>query len=164
MQTIINNVLSSPNYQPSGGAVYIASNLKIIKGSDQATLKQYKNNLNKAVKTRLAQFHDDPIAILEDALNNNNPEELTKIGPTLAVVKEGLDDLLNMSVPENAVKLHLALLNSVSDILANLQVMGQGYSDPVGVLVGATSYNNNLQSFATALQNMNDYLNKQVPD
>jgi hypothetical protein len=32
------------------------------------------------------------------------------------------------------------------------------------VLVGATSYNNNLQSFATALQNMNDYLNKQVPD
>lgn len=158
INTIVNNVLASPQYTKTTGAVYIASNLNVVDRSDTDTYKKYRNAFNLSLKNRSAQVSGDPITIMQTAVLNEDPSEMAKLDPIIAVNKAIIGDFLTMEVPKDAVTFHLAILNSFSNILANLQAMRISMDDPIRGLVESSSFNKNMQSFVTNLGNMNAFL------
>ena len=67
-----------------------------------------------------------------------------------------------MEVPKDAVTVHLALLNTFSNILSNLEALRGSSVDPIGGMVGMSQYNNNINSLKTALSNMNVYFSQKL--
>ena len=63
-----------------------------------------------------------------------------------------LNDLLAMSVPSSMVDMHLALINSISEILFADQTFTKIYTDGIVSLNGLSEYQKGLNDFFTAFQ------------
>lgn len=156
---VVQDVLASPIYTNSGGAVYLTSNLNVSKDDSRAAILRYKDKFNKALATRVYEIKntDDPMFILNSALQTENELELAKIDPVIKSSQSFMNDLLGMEVPVSAVKVHLGVLNAMSDFLFDLQAMRMVFVDPVKGLTSIGEYNNDLNNFVTALKKINQY-------
>lgn len=161
-EKIAKNTLSTPEYNKTSGPVYVAINLHIIQKNDADTLKKYKEAVNLSLKNRSSQIKDNPVTVLDDAIKTNNNTTLLKIDPVIVVGKGFVSDFLNMEVPSDAVTLHLAILNSLSNILFDVEAMRVVFDDPVRALNGISRYNKDLLNFQNSLININNFLEQKT--
>ncbi len=157
MQKIVDNVLSVPQYTNSTGAVYVPLNLHITQKKDKETLNTYKITVNYILKTHSIQIKESPVTIVVSALQKESEVELSKLDPIILTAKSMITGLLSVEVPDDAVKIHLELINSVSNLEANIEAMKVALADPVKAMSGISSYNQNILNFTTALKNINLY-------
>ncbi len=161
--TIANNVLASPEYTQTTGAVYLISNLHINPKTNTTTTKQYLDSLSQMIEKRgINTNNDDPMSMVAKAVQENNENELTKIDPIIVKAKGIINDLLAMSVPADAVQVHLKLLNTSSNLLSNLEAMRATFTDPVRSFAGASQYTDHLSLFLQAIQNMRNYFEQKL--
>lgn len=154
---IATNVMSIPEYTQPNTAVYIQSNLHITNSKTKDTYDTYKTTVNYMLKKRSSNIKDDPMTILANVMQTDNTSELTKLDPLIASSKALVIDLLNMEVPNDAIRVHLDLINSVSNLSVNLESMKGILNDPVKTMTSISTYNQNILAFATALKNINLY-------
>lgn len=154
---IAKNTLSLPEYTESVGATYISTNLKINNKTDIDTLRIYRNRLYKIVNDRSSQIKDDPIAIVLGSMTSENEKDLVKLDYTIKQSKGFLQDLLALEVPKSAIQIHLALLNTGSNITANLEAMRLVLGDPVRGLAGISEYAQNVVELQKVLQNISNF-------
>lgn len=160
---IANNVLSSPEYTQNSGAVYISSNLHINQKTDKATIEQYLNSLNQMIKNRgVNDNDDDPMSIVAKAIKESSEKELQSIDPLITKIKHVISDLLVISVPPDAVKVHLGLLNTSSNLLSSLETMRAIFDDPVRGFVGASLYVERVSDFQNAIKNIRAYFEEKL--
>lgn len=158
--TIANQVLSMPEYtEASRGAVYVASNLKVVGKSDQDSIKKYGDTLNNIIIKRLAETKStEPIlTIVNDAISKEDEQNLVKLNPYIKANKAVISDLLAMPVPSDLVDLHLRILNASSNILADIEGMRQTYTDPVKAFTSINQYAPHLNDFQVAMDDLNSY-------
>ena len=154
---ITSNIVNSPVYTKTTGPVYIKTNLHIIPKSDTETIKKYKNTINLILKNRSMQVKENPTLILGTALNSESENVLKRLDPIVVIGKGMVSDLLSVEVPENAISVHLGLLNTSSNLLSNLEDMREVFSDPVRSLAGMGQYSKHVIDFQNALKNLNAY-------
>ncbi len=155
---IAQNVSSLPQYTKTSGAVYLTTNLNIDPATDALTLKKYKDAVNLALKTWTSQIKENPLTILGDAIKSEDENQLKRFDPLIFVGKNLINDFINMSVQKNAVNVHLALLNSFSNLLSDTEAMKVAIKDPLKAMAAIGQYNKHISEFNIALKNMNSFL------
>lgn len=156
-EIIAQNTLSLPEYTESSGAQYVSTNLKISTKTDNDTLRIYRNRLYKILKDRSSNIKDDPIVIVINSMTSEDDRDLAKLDYIINQSRGLLKDLLTLEVPRNTIQLHLSLVNSVSDVMANLESMRLVLGDPVRGLAGIGAYTQNIQEFQAVLEKINKY-------
>ncbi len=151
-------VLLNPKYSRSIGAAYVASNIRIDDFSDKDEIALYKKSIKNLIQFSLNQSRYDPATIVTEALNTKNFDVLKKLDPSIAASKFAINNLLTISVPKNAVTAHLMVLNSISNILADLESMRVLESDPVRSFSAIYSYNSHITSLVSALNLIGKYI------
>lgn len=150
-------VLSDKDYTEANGAVYISSNLKISSLADINTITNYNIILSQKLQNRIVKTPGTPIDIITAALRNESEKDLAKLNPFIATYKGVISDLLNIEVPKSAVKVHLALLNAYSNILASTEAMRVILTDPIRGAAGISQYESRLNALQKAFDDINAY-------
>src|SRR3989344_1377572 len=159
---ITNNVTSSPVYSGIKGPVYVPSNLYITSNASKNTVSKYRDKVNLVLKTRSTQINDNLVTIVNNALKSGNSGELSRLDPIIEASKGFISDFLNMEVPNDAVGVHLDLLNSVSKFEADMEAMKQIYNDPIRAISGISQYNIDIIDFQNALNKINNYFDQKL--
>jgi hypothetical protein len=157
---IASQTLLSPNYSKISGAVYYEFNLHITSDLGPSSISEYKNNLIKSIGNRLQNSTDNPINLVGDAMQNNNPLILAKLDPMIKAREAIISDLLKMNVPKDAIGVHLALLNAYSNFNTDLNGFRSIFDDPVKGILAINQYQKDTNVLKTALDNVNLYFSK----
>ncbi len=155
---IVQSISTSEKYTSLTSPIYRVGNLKVTSKSDVETMRRYKSTINTILNKRSVELKDDPVTIIQEAINTQSEKTMQKIDPIIITAKSFIDDLLNTEVPQVAVNLHLALLNSTSNLLTDLQAIRVLLNDPTIALIALGQYNSHLTSFRSAYNNMNSFL------
>jgi hypothetical protein len=161
-EIIAQNTLALPEYTKSVGARYVSANLKIDSRVDIETLRIYRNRLYKILKDRSSQIKDDPIVIVINSLTSESDKDIAKLDYIISQNKGLLNDMLALQVPKNAVTIHLSLLNSASNVLANLEAMRLVLGDPVRGLAGIGEYSQNIMRLQDVLTKTTTYFTENL--
>ncbi|HEY4505834.1 MAG TPA: hypothetical protein VJG67_04045 [Candidatus Paceibacterota bacterium] len=156
-KNILQNLLTSPAYSKIGGPVYISSNLNITNQLDLETQKKYRDSINILLQNRSSQIKINPLTVINTSLQSDTPNNLSKIDPVITAGKGLMGDLLKIEVPKSAVSVHLSLLNSISNLVYDLETMRKSFSDPIISLSGMAGYSQHLSEFQSALTKINAY-------
>ncbi len=157
-------LLSSSQYTQVTGATYVTSNLHITTDTSLDALRKYRDTGDAIIKKRTVSAKEDPLTIFGNATQDDNPDELTKLDPFIADAKALISDLLTMTVPKDVVTLHLAVLNSYSNVLADLQAMRGIYTDPVKSFASISQYSGHISDLQKVLTDIKTYIVQKVGD
>ena len=102
------------------------------------------------------------MAIVAKAVQTNNEKELVKLDLMIHTAKTLIKNLLSIEVPQDAVVVHLGLLNTSSTLLSNLEAMRVTFSDPVKGFVGASQYVEHLNDFLSAVKDTRVYFDQKL--
>ncbi len=139
---------------------YRASDVIVSASTD---LKKYGNDLGLAFYAGTASNSTTEIEILHDALINEKPKDIVKLDPIIAGYTATLNALASVQVPKDFVTQHIALLNSLSKIIADVKGFRVIFDDPIVGLGGVSTYYADLDAFETAIvQIQTEFVKKNI--
>ena len=97
----------------------------------------------------------DPSTAFITAVTDDNEESLTALAPIITEHAEALQGFLALTVPADAVSLHLEIVNSISDVITDLEGMEQYFTDPILAFSGGLRYEIDMEEIAQALVAIN---------
>ncbi len=157
-QYIVNQVLSDGTLLPAA-KVYDKSALSITSVNSSAALTKYGNDIALVFNTHTTNVTSNELTIVQDSLDKNDPTILKQLDPIIANNQSILNALLAIKVPSSVADLHLALINSISEILFIDQGFTKVYSDGLVSLQSVGLYKKSLTDLGTAFQNIVQYFN-----
>ena len=160
LNSIVEKTLTNPTYTKVEGAKYLTSNLKIDNENNPATVKNYKLLMADYIRKGFAQVKDDPYVIIINSTKSKKESDIAKLDPIIKVNKTVINQMLNITVPREAVSFHLNLLNSLSNTLADLESIRVLFSDPVRSLAGINSFDEHRTSLVASINAISLYLAK----
>ena len=130
----------------------------VLASSSSEILKEYKKLMQENI---LLIEKQEPVEarIMLAVFNSKNSAELTKIKESETFFKEMTKKLLTITVPENTVKNHLALLLNTEKISNRLAKMQLILSEPLTALENAQLYHVEILLLNQTLSNTRFYLN-----
>jgi len=157
-QEIIDQTLGSGDYELPQPKIYMMSDIHTTASNDTASLRAYGNALAKAAIDRTPkQKYDNETVVLQKALADNDPSELSGLDLIIDTYTKLLNDYLTMPVPSNMAVMHLELVNSISAILTDQKAMRNVFNDPVVTYVRENDFPNDVTSMITTLRGMRTY-------
>ena len=159
MTKIADDVLASPEYTKSSGVVYLESDLRITQKRDKATMDRYKVILNQYLSDGIKSIENkgNVATIVNTAIVDGDEKKLVELEPFVSAFRIVTSEVLKMEVPSTLVNLHLKLLNTSSNLTANIEAMRGMLYDPVKGFIGANKFSDNFVEFEIALENINTY-------
>ncbi len=154
---IAQNTLSSPEYTQANGAVYTVANLHVSTETNPTLIQKYKAAIGQSFKDHDSKKMGDELTILGNAVKDQNPAELDALDPIIAADKAIMNDFLAMTIPADAVTVHLAFLNAASNILANTEGVRVTFTDPVRSFAATSQFKQHAQDVKVALVNLDTY-------
>ncbi len=154
---IAEKTLASPEYTKTTGVVYTVKDIRVSQSSDTKTSQAYSDALLQSVKNNSPKNSENELVILERAVKLGKPSELEKIDPIITAYKGIIADLLNMTVPKDAVANHLEFLNATSNVLSNIEAMRVTFTDAVRAFAGLSQYKQHVIDLGLAMKKINDY-------
>lgn len=154
---IARNTLSSTEYTKATGVKYTASDLHLNPKTSKEIAQVYMNSISLSLTNRSPKNLENELVILNRAIESTKESDLAKLDPIIIGYKGLISDFLQISVPSDAVKVHLDFLNAMSNILSNIEAMRQTFSDPVRSLSGASQYKQHVFDLSLAMQKLNEY-------
>lgn len=119
---------------------YIYSDIRIIASSPEA-LRMYGNAVAIAIsKNNTLQDAENELAILEEAVNRQDPALLAGLDPAIAAYQNIVRDLLAVKVPESAAPSHLRLVNGFSNAITRIKAFRNVFKDPALALSSIERY------------------------
>ena len=135
-EEILQKTLTSQGQKPFV-ITYSLSNIK-QRGSELSDYKQYGNDL--AGLFRYFENSPDELAVVLTAIQTNNPEDLNPLDTIVENYRLFLSGLLNTSVPYEIADEHLATINAISQIIADINGMKLIYEDAVSGTQNLSDY------------------------
>ncbi len=154
---IAKNALSSPDYLKTNGATYTAKNLHVSKTATKDEVQRYSDAIKQSFKNRAPKNKDTEMQILERAMQSGKESDLALLDTIIVADKGVISDFVNMTIPSDAVQVHLDFVNSASDVLSNTEAMRQTFSDPIKSFAGLSQYNPHVTQMMIALKNLEVY-------
>ncbi len=135
---------------------YARTDLEIAKDSSPETIRAYGNELGQIIKTYSISARDEGI-ILRDSVEEEDSESIKELDPIIKAYQSLLTNFLKTKVPVSASLIHLALVNSFSDILSVVQGMSRIHTDPLSTLQAAGRFPEVRGNMITSLQRVSTY-------
>ncbi|MDR3519787.1 MAG: hypothetical protein P4L63_02790 [Candidatus Pacebacteria bacterium] len=150
--TLENNVQNSPQKK-----IYSLSDLKISNDNGTKSIKKYSDALDvffpktyvkPSVMDVLQQFAPD------DTGNNVDPTVLPELSPTIKVLSTMLNGMLKTEVPQSLAVAHLSVINSLEEVIENLNDIQQYNNDPLVSFSGISKYETNTVVLGTSINTL----------
>jgi hypothetical protein len=156
---IASDVLSSGSYTANQNVVYTVQNLNIQPKSDKATVSKYVSIMvqNSDQMALNDKKNGSEVDIINNAILNQDQTEITKLDPIITSYQTLLSNMIKTPVPEDAKTLHLEFVNSISNVLSDLQAIRQTFIDPVKSLNALSSYQQDYINMGLAIQKLQSY-------
>ncbi len=154
---IAENTLASGDYTKAVGVQYTFRDLHISSKSDKETALIYGNAVSQSFINRKPKNVESVAVIIERAVRNERESELAQLDPIISSLRGVLSDMLNMTIPSDAVVPHLDFIIALSNVLANTEAMRQAFTDPVRSFAALSMYDEHTQDLAVAINNLNKY-------
>lgn len=163
---IADDVLSSGNYTSTQTIVYTPKNLNIQPNSNQTIVQNYFGILQKNASMMLGgnKQSGDEIDIINNAILNQNQNEIIKLDPIITSYKTLLSNMLKAPIPKDVTNLHLEFVNSISNILYDLQAIRGAFDDPVKALPAINSYKQDYMNMGLSVQKLMTYVQIKAKD
>lgn len=133
--------------------IYTKEYLTVINSSPEA-IRTYANTLAQIMLNNNIPGSESELTIIDRALKTENPEELKKLDPIIAMYKNMRDQTLKTPVPKGFEKQHLDLINVYQALFASLTDFKLVFNDPVVSLLRIKRYQDDATGLGNALQNM----------
>jgi acyl-CoA synthetase (AMP-forming)/AMP-acid ligase II len=156
---IAGDVLASGSYSTLSGVVYTLGNLKISTGSSSDVVQKYYRDMT-AVEKILLGINKSAFSIVDTAATNGDEAGLAELDSIIAAYRQAKDMMLSITAPADAAQIHLADINSVSQMLADVEAMRNTFSDPVKAFVAINQYNGDSINFSNAVKATVNYFIK----
>jgi len=157
---IVNNVASSPDYSQISGPKYGKSNIHITAKTDIETTRKYKEEMERSI-ARIAVMQTNPFIDFLGAIQKNQSGLIAELDLPISIGRAIIEDFLTMTVPADAVEIHLNLLNTGSDVLADAEGLRELFTDPVKGLL-ALKFKERAEKMASAMTDLNNYFVKKL--
>lgn len=133
--------------------IYSANVLTVVENTPEA-IRTWGNALGFSLSSRNVADSEGELVIIDRALRNEDPTELEKLEPIIAMYKALRDDALATPVPRGFEKQHLDLINVYQAMYATLDGLKLAFRDPVVSLLRVKRYQDDAAGLAYALQNV----------
>ncbi len=154
---IAQKTLSSAEYTKATGVKYTQNDLNINSKTSRELTQTYMTTINSSLIKRSPKNLENELVILDRAINSGEEKELVKLDPIITGYKGLIGDFLQISIPSDAVSIHLEILNAMSNVLSNIEAMRLTFSDPVKSFVGVSQYKKHALDLSLAMKKLNDY-------
>lgn len=136
---------------------YEASDFQVDTEETPEKIKNYGNAIATILKKPPVQKLEYEIDIVNRAETNQDPSELKKLDGNIAAYEKLKKDLLALSVPQSALSVHTALVNSVAAMAWSITGLKYILTDPLKALPGVAGYADNAQNFSIATEMLKNY-------
>ena len=133
--------------------LYGRQQITVISSSPEA-IRTYANTLGSILITTNVPQSESELTIIDRSLRNNDPTELEKLDPLIAMYKALRDETLATPVPKGFEKQHLDLINVYHAMYTTLDSMQLIFTDPVVALLRIQRYQVDASGLGYGLQNM----------
>ena len=107
-----------------------------VKPTNTQNISVYFNALGTSFSNNDVIIQQSELDILNRAVVSEKKSDIDKLDPIILGYKQILADLQKMSVPSEAVNLHLELLNNTNIVATDVENMKSTLSDPIKGLIG----------------------------
>ena len=133
--------------------IYNLNNITVIESSPDA-IRTYANTLGQILINNNVPGSENELVVMKRALQTNNPAELEKLEPIIAMYKNLRDQTMATPVPRGFEKQHLDLINVYQGVYATLDGMKLVFTDPVVALLRIKRYQDDATGLSNGLTNM----------
>jgi len=161
---IAQNTLASPSYLESTGVVYSESDIHVNSTTSTPLAKAYYDSIARTLAAHNPKGSQPEMTILDNAVKNQDETILSQLDPIIDGEKGVILDLLNMTIPSDAVHVHLYFLNAASNVLANTEAIRETLSDPVKAFAGLSQYQLHVGQMEIALLHLRTYFKSKGVD
>jgi len=147
------------NTENSNVKKYFTSDLKIGTSLSSTTIKDYGNNLAQAFFTAGTGVEkvSTEMEILDRAVQTQDQQVLTGLDPIIEGYSNTIAKILLISVPSDAINIHLALLNNLSLLKTSLEEMKSLFSDPALAIAGIDKYQTSVVNIRKNILSLKNY-------
>lgn len=128
--------------------------ITITGDNSQAYLSSYGEAIAQITSNAPSSVEESEIAILENSLRAQDPEELRKLEGKIEAYTYMFEKTKELSTPSLMVKEHLDLINSYQAVLADIKAMQNSYSDPMKTLLRIKRYQDDASGLYTSIVNL----------
>jgi hypothetical protein len=157
---IAQKTLSSPEYLKATGVQYTAKDLHVSAQTSKEMVKAYGLMLSDTIKRNTPKKNVDELDVTSKAVQSGKEASLAVLDPTIAADQAIITSLLSMTIPSDAVQVHLAFVNAASNILSNTEAMRNSFADPIRSLAALSQFPQHQQDIQNALLQIRIYLKK----
>ncbi len=154
---IAKNTISDTAYTKATGKLYSTLDIHVNTQTSKEIVQTYAKAINASLKKNSPKKLENELVILDRAVKSGKESDLAQLDPIINGYKGLIRDLTSMSVPQDGVTVHLGFLNSVSNVLANIEAMRVTFSDPVRSFAGVSQYKQHALELAFAMQKLDLY-------
>jgi len=136
----------------------LSSELRTAPVSERS-VHDYGNAIGAILK-RNAPGTENELIVMLTALRDDDPSRLAALERTVVAYERNAADLLAVSVPEDRVSGHLALVYAFSLVARDIETMARFYDDPLTGLAGIESYFATSEQLTASLDALRAYLTR----
>jgi hypothetical protein len=151
---ILYNFLSQNAASVDLAKIYTSSDIKTLNQNSGNLIRSYGNNL--ATNFRLGATLNEMSAITA-IVDSGKEEDIAELENIVRVNERILQKNLDVFTPKEAELLHLALINSHSEVINSLKNIGMIHEDPLVSIVGVGQYSRATDKFQSVIRNLKEY-------
>lgn len=141
--------------------IYTANDIKNMVEDNPDTIKKYGNDVATIINTNLKKESFNEVTYLNNYMEKNSSADLQKVVLSSNNYKKTLQDMIEISVPQNALETHLNLVNSISSFSKSLEGMIMINDDPIVSLVSLKNYQEGMSAMLNAVNDLGIYFKNQ---
>jgi hypothetical protein len=124
-------------------------------------LKKYGNTLGSIFDEPTPKGYENELIIVNRIYESQNPEDLQKLAQNIDRYQKIRGAIVMIYAPTALRKTHLALLNSLSDMIEGIRGMSIISTDPVGATKMILRYDEGLKTLELVITQIDNYFKKQ---
>lgn len=137
--------------------LHSASELTIDGNTDNASVHDYGNAVGRVLLSNGPGVENELI-LMFNILRENDQQSVKDLLKITTSYRANAQDLLSVTVPQDAASKHIDLINAFLVIARNIESMAQLYDDPLMSLAGFDEYFNSADALIGALNALGSYL------
>lgn len=138
---------------------YSIGDLRIAQSESSSATNQYLQQFTQSIN-KIPFRSDNSAELLTQALEEDSPDKLSLISTITAKYASSIDSLLQIPVPKKYTQSHLAIINSINQIM-NLDIsMSQAFTDPLKAYIALTNYQKVIDNYKYNLDIFSSLLKK----
>lgn len=136
---------------------YILSDITISSINNEKTYRAYGNEIGAYIILNSDIVIENELETFKQYLENEDGSVLSKMDPLISSYDKVLTSSLKMSVPSDLAYIHLAFLNSLSTYVSSLKALRNGDKDPLEAAWAISDHTTYAQNLQTALFDMANF-------